>query len=264
MAGRSESPGVVASQKSQLSRIPVCPVPLFDECLSSWIERTACFYGCATDQWIGQFSTDVLWFENPSVDWDLSDEARSVLSAWSGISTARLPRLSETSLVLPMHARLTFCEQCWDDDAHNGGQPYVRRSWLNWATVHCDHHRTFLSSINRSVVAHSAGVSWQEVWSRKAAWRDAMELKGRGTGLGSLWFRTTNKLSGSLRQALVRFGDSTDKSAQRALDQIIGVWNPSPVNDRRRLDLPVILENRIEILSQAATALAEQTVRSSQ
>lgn len=246
---------MVARQECELPRIPVCPTPLSDECFSSWVERTACFYGCATDRWVGQFSTDLQCLGESSVDWDLSAEARAVLSAWSAISITNLPRLSDAALVLPMNARLTFCEQCWDDDVQNGDQPYVRRSWLNWATVHCDRHRAFLSSINRSVVANSSGVSWQDVWSRKAAWCDAMELKRRGSGLGSLWFRTSRDLFDPLRQALVRIGDSTDRPAQRALDQVIEVWRPA-APPQRRFELPVVLENRIEMLSQAAAVLA--------
>jgi TniQ len=248
----------VLPRQDLLPRIPVCPIPLADECLSSWIERTACFYGCEMDRWVGQFFPDLRCFGEPALDWDLSDEARNVLSAWSAISESKLPRLSDAALVLPMNARLTFCEQCWDDDVRNGGQPYIRRTWLNWATVHCDRHRAFLSSTNRSVTANASHVSWQELWSRKAGWCEAFELKRRGTGLGSLWFEASRKLLEPLRRSLVRLGDSTDASAMHALDQTIGAWRLSGQLPGRP-ELPVLLENRIEMLSQAAAVLADSS-----
>ena len=175
------------------------------------------------------------------MDWDLSDNARSVLSAWSAMSESNLPRLSDAALVLPLSARLTFCEQCWDDDARSGSQPYVRRSWLNWSTVHCDRHRTFLTSANRSITANASHVNWQEVWSRKAIWCEALELKWRGTGLGSLWFQASRKLSEPLMRSLVRLGDSSDVLALQALEKGIGAWHLTR-SPSGRPELPVMLE----------------------
>ena len=241
---------------ADLPRIPICPAPLVDECLSSWIERTACFYGCEMDRWVGQFFPDLRCCGEPTLDWDLSDNARSVLSAWSAMSESNLPRLSDAALVLPLSARLTFCEQCWDDDARSGSQPYVRRSWLNWSTVHCDRHRTFLTSANRSITANASHVNWQEVWSRKAIWCEALELKWRGTGLGSLWFQASRKLSEPLMRSLVRLGDSSDVLALQALEKGIGAWHLTR-SPSGRPELPVMLENRIEMLCQAASILAQ-------
>jgi hypothetical protein len=245
---------VLPKRNLDLPRIPVCPAPMADECLSSWIERTACFYGCEMDRWIGQFVLDLKCFGEPPLDWDLSAEARHLLSVWSATSESQLPRLADPALVLPMNARLTFCERCWDDDVLEGRQPYVRGIWLNWITVHCDRHRVFLSSANRTVTANASRVNWQEVWSRKTSWCDALALKRRGGGLGSVWFGASRELIEPVRRSLERLGDSTDAPAMRALDQTVRAWRlPGTLPGRR--ELAGLLENRIEMLSQAAAVL---------
>jgi hypothetical protein len=42
-----------------LPRIPAFPVAQSDESLSSWMERTACFYGCDLGLWVNQFSKEL-------------------------------------------------------------------------------------------------------------------------------------------------------------------------------------------------------------
>jgi hypothetical protein len=147
-----------------LPRIPVCPTALADETLSSWIERTACFYGCDSDRWVGQLSTELLTYGKDSVDLDSSVELRMVVGNWSGVSQGKLPQiLSGTENWLPSNARLVFCEHCWDEDVRNGRQPYIRRRWLDWTTVHCATHRAFLCAKNRSIDQGGSFISWQDV-----------------------------------------------------------------------------------------------------
>jgi hypothetical protein len=135
-----------------LPRIPACPISQADESLYSRIERTACFYGCDLDSWLVQFSKELGRHEESKLDLDSSPTFRIVLSKWSGLSVARLPSvLSDTVHLLPTSARLTFCEHCWDEDVRNGGQPYIRRHWLKWTTVHCAIHQVFLSAKHRSI-----------------------------------------------------------------------------------------------------------------
>jgi hypothetical protein len=237
-------------------KIPICPAPLAKECLSSWIERTACFYGCDLDRWLWQFS--VALNTDRALDLDLSMELRAMLSEWTGISFNRIPRLADPSTVLPNGARLAFCEQCWDEDVRTGNQPYVRCHWLNWTTVHCCRHREFLSAKNRSVDAHAPHRTWQEVWACKPSWRDALELQAHGAGVWKLCYTMPKRLpecSQSFMDSLERLANPSDVAASQALGQVFQTWRRSLEQRDRNVELPVLLENRIEILAQAAELL---------
>jgi hypothetical protein len=116
---------VYLAHNSNLPRIPICPVPQADECMSSWIERTACFYGCDLNRWLGQFS-DGLTPAEYGFDLDLSGQVRALMSAWSAIPLENLPLPSDASWLLPQSGRLAFCEQCWNEDVRRKRQPYIR------------------------------------------------------------------------------------------------------------------------------------------
>ncbi len=249
----------------QLAKIPICPKLEAEECLSSWIERTACFYGCDLDRWIGQFAVELMSSSALEVDLDLSDAVRAVVSGWSAVPLEKLPpSLFDSSRVLPNGARLAFCEQCWDSDVIGGGQPYIRRHWLNWTYVHCATHRSFLSEKSRSVDAHAPFVSWQEVWASKPIWRDSLQLQKRGRCVGALWSRApmwSPRPTESLFRALERLADPTDVPATEAVLRVLQRWHQPCLDLRGHLAFPIVLENRIEVLCQAAALL---TRRSSQ
>lgn len=240
-----------SESKTDLPKVPIWPLPLTGECLSSWIERTACFYGCEMDSWVSQFRGSSHRAETQTLDWDISCEGRDFLGACCSLPASDLPQLSDPALVLPIQARLAFCKQCWDEDACAGGQPYVRGIWLNWATVHCANHRTFLSSLNRSAFAKGPRVTWQEIWSRDAAWCQALSLKPRGAGLGALWSGQPAEVTEPLRGLLVRLADPSDAPAMDALTDVMGRWGLLESSN-----VPVSLTHRIELLTDAATVLA--------
>ena len=103
-----------------LPRVPVCPIPLADESLSSWLDRTACFYGCDLERWVGQFTADFCGY-GADIDLDRSDELRFTIGKWSGVPAHRLPpSLTGAGHWLPKAGRLAFCDDCWDQDVRNG------------------------------------------------------------------------------------------------------------------------------------------------
>ncbi len=224
--------------------------------MSSWIERTACFYGCDLNRWLGQFS-DGLTPAEYGFDLDLSDQVRALMSAWSAIPLENLPSPSDASRLLPQNGRLAFCEQCWNEDVRRKRQPYIRRSWLNWTTVHCVNHRDFLSSKNRSVDRGAPNIIWQDVWTSKANWRNALHLEPRGFVAGTLWCKMPARFSPcteQLMRSLERLADPCDAQAHEALDRVSATWRSCvPLNEQA--DIPVLLENRVEMLSQAAALL---------
>lgn len=235
-----------------ISRIPICPSVLEQECLSSWIERTACFYGCTLERWIGQFSAEL---ENDS-DIDLSEGLRSSLSKWTGIPLDAIPKVSNSLRTLPNFARLSFCETCWDEDVREGNQPYVRRHWLNWNIVHCTRHRSFLSAKNRTVDQRATRTAWQEVWASKPNWRSALQLRAHGYALWTLCYRMSRQAATCderLMDLLERFTNKADHAAYEALNDVLQTWRRPAF----ATTMPLLLENRIEILSQAASIVGQ-------
>jgi hypothetical protein len=240
------------TRENFLPKIPAWPKPQTAESLSSWVERTACFYGCELDHWISQFSIELPIFDTPNIDLDLHEGFRAAVSAWSALPLELLPSLATPETVLPNGARLNFCDQCWDEDVLKQRQPYVRLHWLNWATVHCARHLRFLSVKNRSVDAGAAYAGWREIWASKACWRDALHIANRGLNAGSLWYRPHDALTRRTERQLGSFGRFTDPKdfpAKAALSNVLEGWRSQPS------DLPVLLENRIEILQQALNLL---------
>jgi hypothetical protein len=198
-----------------LPKIPACPTPQTAESLSSWVERTACFYGCELDRWISQFSIELPIFDTLILDLDLHKGFRAAVSAWSALPLELLPSLADPETVLPNNARLNFCDQCWDEDVLEQRQPYVRLYWLNWATVHCARHKRFLSVKNRSVDAGAAYAGWREIWASKACWRDALQIANRGLNAGSLWYRPHAGLTWRTESQLRSLGRSPTRQTFR-------------------------------------------------
>ena len=241
-----------------LPKIPICPTFVAEESLSSWIERTACFYGCDLERWIGQFSTELVSDGEPPVDLDLCDKVRLVVSTWSGIPLDKIPPLCDAARALPSFARLAFCEVCWDADVRAGIQPYIRRHWLNWTTVHCAGHERYLSAKKRSVDAGASYVNWQEVWVSNPIWRNALQLQNRGAGAGSVWYQAPKQLprcTQRLMHLLEQLADPADVLANKALGHVRETWRQRSEERIGYVGLPVLLENRIEVLRQAAALL---------
>jgi hypothetical protein len=244
-----------------LSRLPICPREQVQECLSSWIERTACFYGCDMERWLRQFATELISDNSREalVDLDTSDKAEVVWTKWSGLPVVHSIRTStDRARVLPVAARLAFCDRCWDADVQSGRQPYIRSYWLNWTTVHCEIHQSLLSAKNRSVDMHAPYVSWQDVWASKANWRRSLDLREHGGFAGSLWYRAPKHLpqvTERLARSLEQFADPTDQLADATLGLILNRWVTRDSQYAGPKQFPILLENRIEILCQAAEQL---------
>ncbi len=248
-------------QSNCRGRIPVCPSPFADESFSSWVERTACFYGCDLEHWIGQFSLELPEY-GAGYDLEPSDEVRAVLARWHRMPEHLLP-MSVPSVdgCLPNGARSCFCEHCWDDDVEFGRQPYARRHWLKWTTVHCSIHATFLCTGNRS-----AGSGWQHIWTTKARWRKALGLPVRSHCKG-LWSRVSDLVVAGCSiqdlRVLERFSsDSDDRLAKAALADVVSTWTSQETAGGWSRQPPVLLQNRIEVLQQAASRL-KQSINSS-
>jgi hypothetical protein len=218
------------------------------------MERSACFYGCDLERWLAQFLAE----SEQDLDLELNKDVRITLSRWTGIPLDRFPQAPDPNEILPQSARLAFCEHCWDEDARIGQQPYVRSDWLNWTTVHCRRHETFLSAKNRSVHPRSPQITWQEVWACKTSWSIALHLPQRGIRVWSLCCRTPDWLpqcNEQFRSWLERLRNSRDADAKNALNAVLQGWQRSSGKADQSVDRPVLLENRIEILYQASAVL---------
>jgi hypothetical protein len=205
----------------------------------------------------------------------VSKNLRTVVGECTGVSPARLPSvLSDTSQLLSTRARLAFCEHCWDDDVRSGGQPYIRQHWLKWTTVHCATHREFLSAKYPSLDRYAFFVSWQDIWASKPNWRDAFELRKRAPYSGTGWYRAATGAAHMCRREqlfrlLERISDASDLPANEALTRALesfSFWRHSeqPTQIPRMCEsminnafteVPGLLENRIELLRQAALLL---------
>jgi hypothetical protein len=241
-----------------LPRIPVCPIPLADESLSSWLDRTACFYGCDLERWVGQFTADFCGY-GADIDLDRSDELRFTIGKWSGVPARRLPpSLTCAGDWLPQAGRLTFCDDCWDQDVRNGSQPYIRRHWLKWTTVHCAEHQKFLCEKNRNLSPAAPCSGWQDIWVSRSNWRAALELPDRVV-TPSIWYQTSKRLtdgwSGThILSLFERFDAPDDRKANCALASVLEAWASGNTSDEGS-EPPVLLENRIEVLQQAISLL---------
>jgi hypothetical protein len=195
---------------------------------------------------------------NLDLDLDLSDTLRTLVGEWCGVSLARLPSvLSAEANWLPNDARLAFCEHCWDEDVRTGGQPYIRRHWLSWTAVHCATHRAFLSTKNRGIDRFGF-ISWQDVWASRENWREALEIQKRVPYSERVWRRTGKPQMDCedqpLFSSLKRLTNQSDELAKGALSRVLESWQASEQRPAG-INTPVLIENRIEVLRQAALLL---------
>src|SRR5258708_5088259 len=115
-------------------QIPICPPPIPGETLSSWMERTACFFGCDFDHWITPIVLELGEFGDTHIDLDTSEPLRRLLARRTGFPLSRIPAVSCRDFpdLLPSTARLGFCRRCWNDDVSNRLQPFIRQAWTRW------------------------------------------------------------------------------------------------------------------------------------
>jgi hypothetical protein len=268
-------------QSNKPRQIPICPSPQRSELLSSWIERTACFYGCDFDHWLAPIQLSLGARKEHSIDIDKNPKLRRSLSSWVGIPLSNMPTaLSKTGLVLlPPRARLVFCQICWDEDAASGNQPYVRQIWTHWNTVYCEKHGEFLSAKHTNLDARNDLISWRSVWESRQNWWAPFQLNKRPNFGDAGWYApgriaefhrdrllTTLRrfhsplsptakqiLALSLRPALYRVIHGlvcqTDKSGKR-FPRMIEPWES--VGWKHKLARPVLLETRIAVLIVAS------------
>jgi hypothetical protein len=168
-------------------RIPITPVAHRQELVSSWLERTAIFYGCALEQLIMPILVSDL---HKSLDLDSDPAMRFELSRYTGIPVDQIPASvpSNQGLLLPPQARACFCADCWDDDARAGKQPFVRDIWTYWCTVHCETHQRFLSTIRPHPDKRCGWVSWERTWQTRPNWVSAFQTWRRASGEQGVWW----------------------------------------------------------------------------
>lgn len=158
--------------------LPVVPKPLSDESLSSWVERIAMFYG-------GDYEAGLaglyLRAGRPSwqreYDLDTDRQLRAGLCSWTGVADGDVPAILDAASddTLPRHARVTYCPDCWDDDAKAGRAPYGRRRWMKWSVVHCERHRCWLAARRMPRLKESEYGGWAPLWSSRAQWAKCFE-----------------------------------------------------------------------------------------
>jgi len=190
-------------------------------------------------------------------DLDSSEELRKTVGSWCSMSATRLPSpLACVDNWLPKGARLTFCEYCWDEDTRSGRQPYLRRRWLKWTAVHCPKHQVFLCSKIPTANRPGSYGGWREVWASRSNWAAAFELPVSTFG-SSLWCRANKRLTGAESAKrltwLERFENCTDRRPASALSSVLRTWLG------REQIAPMHLENRIEVLRQAAQRLGDSS-----
>jgi TniQ len=162
------------------ARLPVVPRPAADELLSSWIERTACFYGVDYETWLSYLMSQAGDLPSPGRhDADQDERIRAVLEGITDLGDAHVPLViaGVGRDTLARTARIAFCSRCWDDDVARGEQPYVRRQWANWHHVVCAVHCAFLSA-REMTGARQMPVTptWTVLWRARSSWAAAMDV----------------------------------------------------------------------------------------
>jgi hypothetical protein len=165
-----------------LEQLPMAPVVLPDESLSSWVERIALFYGGDYELGLGAVyaRAERLPLQQED-DIDVDAQIRESVCAWTNSGDADVPALLDgTSLdTLPRRARLTYCPDCWDDDVAAGHPPYWRRRWARWCVVHCDRHGCWLTSRRPWAYMECLHIGWAPIWSTRVHWASTLELQVR-------------------------------------------------------------------------------------
>jgi len=259
-------------------RIPICPPPQPGETVSSWLERTACFFGCDYDHWISPILLELGEYENWQIDLDTSEPLRRLLSRQTGIPLSRIPAVSNDGLLdlLPSTARLGFCGRCWNEDVANQLQPFVRQIWTRWSSVHCYVHGIFLSARYPNLDKRDPLIRWQGIWNTRRAWRSAFDFDSQAHYSGDGWY--TPVKSSKLPRAqhcrllgiLERFSRPDDISAAKAISVGLEVKSHAPDIQLSRTRIPrmtessfrfsstykpFLLENRIAVLRLAAEVI---------
>jgi hypothetical protein len=259
-------------------RIPICPPPQPGETVSSWMERTACFFGCDYDHWISPILLELGEYENWQIDLDTSEPLRRLLSRQTGVPLSRIPALSSDGLLdlLPSTARLGFCSRCWNEDVANQLQPFVRQTWTLWSSVHCRVHGIFLSARYPNLDKRDPLIRWRGIWNTRRVWRSVFDFDSQADYSGDGWY--TPVKSSRLPRAqhcrllgiLERFSRPDDITAAKAISVGLEVNSHAPDIQLSRTRIPrmtessfssssnckpFLLENRIAVLRLAAEVL---------
>jgi hypothetical protein len=204
---------------------------------------------------------------------------RTHLIRWTGARAAQVPTTLDSSkhFILPARSRLAFCPHCWYDDVSDLRQPFLRKEWAYWSTVHCATHRVFLSAKHVHPDRRHDLVSWRGIWASDETWCRAFELTRRDRSFAESWYAIDDeKPPGDLVGLLSRFRDPVDSQAATALHralshELVGrvesVIGSLARSDRAlgalesslntcQYERPLLLERRIAVLLVASEFLS--------
>lgn len=140
-------PAVHGLRPERATVLPYVPERRSDELLSSWLERTALWYGSSLEAFLGRAAQatgyDVSYAQ---VDVDLPTATCAYLSVQLGVSPWQLDAiLLKHERDILTDGRITFCVSCWDEDVREDDEPYLRRAWRSAWVLHCPVHSHWLS-----------------------------------------------------------------------------------------------------------------------
>jgi hypothetical protein len=182
----------------KLPMLPAYPQPADAETLSSWVERIGIFYGCSYDHWLGPVAAKLGAPQAATAtDVDADPRCRDLFIEWTELSPALVPPILTGARkdVLPPLARLAFCPACWDDDVEAGHQPYNRREWSQWSSVHCRRHQTFLASRATVLDPFRKVLAWLPLWRTKPSWIAPFEQAHEQSTYGETAWYTPGRAS---------------------------------------------------------------------
>jgi hypothetical protein len=163
-----------------LIALPYAPSPQPDELLSSWIERIGLFYN------IGYLGARVILEPSRTAnertvneDLDSSESVRKSAILWSGFPEKLVPELLARSdeAILEVSARLSYCPECWNEDAEQCRSPYVRKAWARWSSVTCPEHKTWLYAREPYSGLGSELNGWASVWQTNPRWAETAHVR---------------------------------------------------------------------------------------
>ncbi|WP_146036007.1 TniQ family protein [Pseudomonas sp. LFM046] len=128
------------------------PIVRYDECLASWLVRSASVIG---EEDVLRFSQSL---EDP--DFDLNNEMVIDFLSRVGVDPESARRCfgAQTNWLFPWENRAAYCLLCMQEDVASGRSPYWRKSWCYLHCPICVKHRTLL------VLADPNSIGLQKSW----------------------------------------------------------------------------------------------------
>jgi TniQ len=271
----------VVLRASSASQFPVVPRRYPDESISSWTERLACFYGVDFDHLLAGLLIEMPQRsrDDGSIDLDSDKRTRAHLIRWTGACASLVPTTidSRRQKILPPRSRLAFCPHCWDDDIAHSRQPFLRKSWAYWSTVHCATHRVFLKAKLVHPDRRQEFVTWRRVWASKDLWRCAFDLSAHDSCEESPYTVDDKNLSRRLMSSLRKFENGGNLLRTTALGNALSPRSVGKVERMIRsfsgsahvlgisetalntcaFPWPLLLERRIAVLLLAVESLGD-------